>query len=189
MLDYFGATLALVIFSPIMIITVVLIKLSSPGPILFRQLRHGKNNQVFEILKFRSMVIHDDEEVKQATQDDNRFTFIGKFIRKTSIDELPQLLNVLKGEMSLVGPRPHAVEHNIYYAQKISQYMHRHDVKPGMTGLAQINGYRGETSDLASMKKRVDYDLQYINSLSLWTDMRILLITIKIVLKPLGTAY
>jgi putative colanic acid biosynthesis UDP-glucose lipid carrier transferase len=123
------------------------------------------------------MRLHDDAEVKQATKGDSRITPVGAFIRKTSIDELPQLFNVLFGDMSLVGPRPHAVQHNDYYAGKIQAYMTRHKVKPGMTGWAQVNGSRGETETLEKMKRRLEYDLEYINTWSIWLDMQILLKT------------
>jgi putative colanic acid biosynthesis UDP-glucose lipid carrier transferase len=135
------------------------------------------NGKIFPVLKFRSMRMHDDKEVKQAKRNDDRITPVGRFIRRTSIDELPQLFNVLKGEMSLVGPRPHAVAHNNYYADKITAYMARHRIKPGVTGLAQISGYRGETETLDKMQKRVELDLQYINNWSLWLDIKILLKT------------
>jgi putative colanic acid biosynthesis UDP-glucose lipid carrier transferase len=124
-----------------------------------------------------------DGEVKQATRDDDRFTGLGPFIRKTSIDELPQLFNVLAGRMSLVGPRPHAIEHNTDYDQRIRAYMTRHRIKPGITGLAQVNGYRGETDTLEKMKKRVEFDMQYINNWSFWLDMKILLKTIPSLLR------
>jgi putative colanic acid biosynthesis UDP-glucose lipid carrier transferase len=176
-LDRVGAALGIIVFSPLMIGTAIAVKLSSPGPVLFRQPRHGMNGKIFPVLKFRSMRMHDDKEVKQAKRNDDRITPVGRFIRRTSIDELPQLFNVLKGEMSLVGPRPHAVAHNNYYADKITAYMARHRIKPGVTGLAQISGYRGETETLDKMQKRVELDLQYINNWSLWLDIKILLKT------------
>jgi putative colanic acid biosynthesis UDP-glucose lipid carrier transferase len=179
------ALICLTLLSPIMLITAILIKLDSPGPVIFRQGRTGWNGQEFFISKFRSMKIHQGQvgEVKQATRDDDRFTRIGRFIRKTSIDELPQLFNVLSGKMSMVGPRPHAIEHNSDYDQRIHAYMTRHRIKPGITGLAQVSGYRGETDMLDKMKKRVEFDMQYINNWSLWLDLKILLKTIPALLR------
>lgn len=173
------ATLMIIVLSPVMLITALIVKLESPGPIIFKQRRTGWEGKIFYIWKFRSMKMHSDQggEVKQATKDDDRFTRSGKFIRRTSIDELPQLFNVLSGTMSLVGPRPHAVEHNIKYAQHINAYLARHRIKPGITGLAQINGFRGETETIEKMKKRVDYDLKYINNWSFWLDIEILIKT------------
>lgn len=171
------ALFGLVTLSPLMVAVALAVKLSSPGPILFRQKRHGWNGNVIEVLKFRSMRVHDDHEVKQATKEDPRVTRVGRFIRRSSIDELPQLINVVKGDMSLVGPRPHAVAHNNYYADKIIAYMARHRVKPGITGLAQISGYRGETETIDKMAKRVELDLDYINHWSLRLDFKILLKT------------
>jgi len=179
------ASLALLLLSPLMLIVALLIKLDSPGPVIFRQSRTGWNGKEFYIWKFRSMRMHEtrDGELKQATKDDDRITRIGRFIRKTSIDELPQLFNVLSGKMSLVGPRPHAIEHNSDYDQRIRAYMTRHRIKPGITGLAQINGHRGETATLDKMKKRVEYDMQYINNWSFWLDIEILIKTIPALLR------
>lgn len=176
-LDRVLALLAIIVLSPLMLITAVLIKIGSPGPVLFKQPRHGMNGKVFNVYKFRSMQLHQDQQVRQATRDDQRITPIGRFIRRTSIDELPQFFNVLKGDMSLVGPRPHAVAHNSYYADKIEAYMARHRIKPGITGLAQISGYRGETETLDKMRKRVEIDLEYINHWSLWLDVKIVIKT------------
>ncbi|MCG8082302.1 MAG: undecaprenyl-phosphate glucose phosphotransferase, partial [Candidatus Thiodiazotropha taylori] len=168
--------LMLLLVSPIMLITAILIKLESPGPVFFRQERTGWDGENFRIWKFRSMKLHTEEngEVKQATREDPRITKIGRFIRRTSIDELPQLFNVLAGQMSLVGPRPHALQHNIEYSKQIEAYLARHRIKPGITGLAQIRGFRGETKELEQMEKRVKYDLEYINNWSLWLDISIL---------------
>jgi putative colanic acid biosynthesis UDP-glucose lipid carrier transferase len=179
------AIVALTLLSPLMLIVALLIKLDSPGPVFFRQGRTGWNGKEFFIWKFRSMKLHQEQdgEVKQATKDDDRITGIGQFIRKTSIDELPQLFNVLSGKMSMVGPRPHAVEHNTSYDKRIRAYMTRHRIKPGITGLAQIHGYRGETDTLDKMKKRVEYDMQYINNWSFWLDLEILLKTIPALLR------
>jgi len=177
-LDLVGASLALFVFAPVMLVTAVLIKLTSPGPVFFRQTRHGFGGRAFRIFKFRTMrVLEDGPTIVQAQKDDPRVTPIGKWLRKTSIDELPQLLNVLKGDMSLVGPRPHAAAHNTEYEQIIGNYAFRHHVKPGITGWAQVNGYRGETRTLDLMQKRVEYDLWYINNWSLWLDVRIILST------------
>jgi putative colanic acid biosynthesis UDP-glucose lipid carrier transferase len=179
------ALIALVLLSPLMLVVALLIKLDSPGPVFFRQSRTGWNGKEFHIWKFRSMKLHQVQngEVKQATKDDDRITRIGRFIRKTSIDELPQLFNVLSGKMSMVGPRPHAIEHNTDYDKRIRAYMTRHRIKPGITGLAQINGYRGETDTLEKMKKRVEYDMHYINNWSFWLDLEILLKTIPALLR------
>src|SRR5690606_10159618 len=176
-LDRTLALLAIVALSPLLLVVAAAVKLSSPGPVLFKQPRHGFNGEVFQMWKFRSMRPHDDTVVKQATRHDPRITPVGRFIRRTSIDELPQLFNVLMGDMSLVGPRPHAVQHNDYYSEKIQAYMNRHRIKPGITGYAQINGLRGETDTLDKMERRVKLDLEYINSWSLWLDIKILLKT------------
>ena len=179
------AFIALILLSPLMLLTAIAIKLDSPGPVFFRQGRTGWNGKPFYILKFRSMKVHreKDGEVTQARKDDDRITRVGRFIRKTSIDELPQLFNVLSGKMSLVGPRPHAIEHNTDYDKRIRAYMTRHRIKPGITGLAQIHGYRGETATLDKMKKRVEYDMQYINNWSFWLDIEILIKTIPALLR------
>jgi len=172
--------MALVVLSPIMIAAALAVKATSPGPVFFHQERHGLDGKIIRILKFRTMRVHEEEagKITQATVNDARLTRVGAFMRKTSIDELPQLLNVLKGDMSLVGPRPHAREHNHYYADKIVAYMSRHRILPGMTGLAQVNGCRGETETLEKMEKRVEYDLTYINNWSIWLDIRILVKTV-----------
>jgi len=157
--------------------------LSSPGPVIFRQTRYGANGQRIVVLKFRTMYVNEDSgEVRQAIRGDPRVTTIGGFLRRTSLDELPQLFNVLKGDMSLVGPRPHAVEHNEMYRKVISRYMVRHKVKPGITGLAQVRGLRGETATIDKMAARVECDLEYINNWSLALDLSILLRTLKLVI-------
>ncbi|MEY9107449.1 Undecaprenyl-phosphate glucose phosphotransferase [Bradyrhizobium yuanmingense] len=177
-LDLAGASLALFVFAPVMLVTALLIKLTSPGPVFFRQTRHGFGGRAFRIFKFRTMrVLEDGPTIRQAQKDDPRVTPIGKWLRKTSIDELPQLLNVLKGDMSLVGPRPHAAAHNNEYEQIIGNYAFRHHVKPGITGWAQVNGYRGETNTLDLMQKRVELDLWYINNWKLWLDILIIMRT------------
>lgn len=167
-------------FLPVMAVIAVLIKLDSPGPVLFRQKRYGFNNDDIVVFKFRSMRNdpNPDPNVPQAQKNDPRITRIGAFIRKTSLDELPQLFNVLLGNMSLVGPRPHAVAHNEHYAKIIDGYLGRHRVKPGITGWAQINGYRGETDTPEKMRLRVQYDLYYIDNWSLILDLKILVLTI-----------
>lgn len=174
------AILALLIFSPLMLLAAIAIKLDSPGPILFKQRRHGWDGKIIDVWKYRTMYVTQtaEDEVKQATKDDPRITRVGRVLRRTSIDELPQLFNVLQGSMSLVGPRPHAVEHNDYYSKKIKAYLSRHRIKPGMTGLAQVQGFRGETDTLAKMEGRVAYDLRYINEWSLWLDLWILFKTV-----------
>lgn len=178
-MDLCVAVSALLVFSPVMLVLAVLIKLESPGPILFKQRRHGVAGKVIEIYKFRSMCIHQDAVViKQATINDSRITKIGQFIRKTSLDELPQFFNVLKGDMSVVGPRPHAYSHNEYYKELIDSYMKRHLMKPGITGWAQVNGCRGETDTVEKMERRIDFDLFYIENWSLWLDVQIIFMTL-----------
>lgn len=177
--DLLGASLALIIFAPVMLLAAIMVKASSRGPVLFRQTRNGFNGTAFRIFKFRTMRVQEDgPRIVQASKNDPRVTSIGKWLRKTSIDELPQIFNVLLGDMSLVGPRPHAAAHNFEYEQIISQYAFRHHVRPGITGWAQVNGYRGETNALELMEKRVEHDLWYINNWSLALDLFILLRTI-----------
>lgn len=171
------ALLAVILLSPVLLGIALAVKLTSQGPVLFKQDRHGWNGKVIQVWKFRSMRVHDDHEVKQASRNDSRITAVGRFIRRTSLDELPQLFNVLQGHMALVGPRPHAVAHNNFYSGKILAYMARHRIKPGITGLAQISGCRGETDTIDKMQKRVEIDLQYINNWSLWLDLKILVKT------------
>lgn len=180
LMDKIVAITALVVASPVMILTALAIKLTSRGPVLFRQHRHGWDGRELEIYKFRSMKLHEEVpgQVTQAKKDDDRITAVGRFIRRTSIDELPQLFNVLGGSMSLVGPRPHALAHNEFYRDQIHAYMLRHRIKPGLTGLAQVNGFRGETDTLDKMQARVNYDLAYINNWSIWLDISILFRTV-----------
>jgi putative colanic acid biosysnthesis UDP-glucose lipid carrier transferase len=176
--DYLIGGISLLLFMPLMLFIAVLIKFDSKGPVLFRQRRHGCNHKVINVIKFRTMtVMEDGQDIKQATKNDTRVTRIGRILRKTSLDELPQLLNVLTGEMSLVGPRPHALAHNDSYSQWMEDYAARHRVKPGLTGWAQINGARGEVSTPDMMQQRVQYDLDYIDNWSIWFDLRILLLT------------
>lgn len=179
-MDLTLSSIALLIASPVMWIVALAIKLNSPGPVIFKQQRHGWDGELITIYKFRSMKLHEEDQgkVTQAKHNDARLTGVGKFIRRTSLDELPQLFNILKGNMSLVGPRPHAIAHNEQYQQQINAYMTRHRVKPGLTGLAQVNGYRGETKELRQMEARVKYDLAYINDWSVWLDIQILFRTI-----------
>jgi Undecaprenyl-phosphate glucose phosphotransferase len=179
------AGLALVMCAPMMALVALAIRLDSPGPVLFRQTRHGFNGRPFRIFKFRTMtVMEDGAVVRQATRGDQRVTRVGRVLRRTSLDELPQLLNVLLGDMSMVGPRPHAVAHDTYFGQLIASYAQRHHVKPGLTGLAQVNGFRGETPTLESMSQRVQYDLRYVDQWSLWLDIKIVLKTAWVVLHP-----
>ena len=169
----------LILLSPVMIFVAVGVFLSSPGPILFKQRRYGLDGRTIDVWKFRSMAATDNGvNVQQATKNDARVTKFGSFIRRTSLDELPQLFNVLQGYMSIVGPRPHAVAHNEEYRRLINGYMLRHKVKPGITGWAQINGWRGETDTLDKMSKRIEYDLHYIRNWSIVLDLRILFLTI-----------
>ena len=157
----------------------LLVKLTSSGPVIFRQRRYGLDGQIIDVYKFRTMKVTEDGPiVQQATRDDERVTGIGRWLRRYSIDELPQLLNVLQGTMSLVGPRPHAVAHNEQYRRLIKGYMVRHKVPPGITGLAQVNGCRGETSRLEDMERRIEYDLDYLRHWSPTLDLRILMLTI-----------
>ncbi|MBI5265036.1 MAG: undecaprenyl-phosphate glucose phosphotransferase [Bradyrhizobium sp.] len=177
-LDVALALLALVALAPLLITTAILIKLDSPGPIIFRQARRGFNGKPFEIWKFRTMTVSEDGSVVlQATKQDARVTRAGRLLRKTSIDELPQLWNVLRNEMSLVGPRPHALAHDNYYDQIISNYVYRHHMKPGLTGWAQVNGLRGETPIVELMERRVEHDLWYVANWSIWLDLRIIVRT------------
>ncbi|EPZ1324553.1 exopolysaccharide biosynthesis polyprenyl glycosylphosphotransferase, partial [Escherichia coli] len=165
--------------SPILLIIACLIKLTSPGPIIFKQTRYGMDGKPIKVWKFRSMsVMENDNKVIQATKNDIRITKIGRLLRRTSLDELPQFFNVLFGGMSIVGPRPHAVAHNEQYRNLIEGYMLRHKVKPGITGWAQINGWRGETDTLEKMEKRVEFDLEYIREWSIWLDLKIIFLTI-----------
>ena len=177
--DRVGSFLLLLLVLPLFLFLALLVKLSGPGPVLFHQKRHGIGGDAIDILKFRSMRVHDepDGEVIQASRDDDRITTIGRFLRRTSLDELPQLINVLRGEMSLVGPRPHAIEHNESFKSRIPKYMLRHKVKPGITGWAQVNGFRGITDTEEKMVLRIEHDLWYIQNWSLWLDIKILLQT------------
>ena len=176
--DLVVASTAGLLLLPMMLIVASLIKLDSAGPILFRQTRHGYNNRRINVLKFRTMIANVEKEFRQATRDDPRVTRLGRILRRTNIDELPQLLNVIRGDMSIIGPRPHAVMHNEMYDGQIARMSRRHNVKPGITGWAQVNGFRGETDTLEKMRVRVEYDLYYIDNWSFLFDLKILLMTI-----------
>ncbi|QBY55936.1 undecaprenyl-phosphate glucose phosphotransferase [Cupriavidus oxalaticus] len=175
--DRIFATCVLVGLAPLLLVIAALVKLSSPGPVLFRQARLGMDGQPFNVYKFRTMVVHQDHGVTQAVRGDRRITRIGAFLRRTSLDELPQFINVLRGEMSVVGPRPHAIEHNEHYTELIDRYMLRHRVKPGITGWAQINGLRGQTDTVDKMRKRLEFDIYYIRNWSFQLDLNIILRT------------
>jgi len=180
--DVIFSLIGIIVFSPVMLATAIAIKLDSKGPILFRQKRHGFNNEVIEVYKFRSMFAEQSDPTakKTVTRNDPRVTRVGRFIRKTSIDELPQFFNALFGSLSLVGPRPHAVaaqSHNLLYNEVVDGYFARHRVKPGVTGWAQINGWRGEMDTDEKIKMRTEYDLYYIENWSLWFDLKILFLT------------
>jgi len=188
--DIVLASFILLLISPLMVALSLGVKLSSPGPILFRQRRYGLDGQEIIVYKFRSMTVTEDGPViRQATKNDTRVTPFGAFIRKTSLDELPQFINVLQGRMSIVGPRPHAVAHNEMYRKLIKSYMIRHKVKPGITGWAQVNGLRGETDTVDKMKARIEYDLDYLRHWSLRLDLSIIWKTIFVVFKRQETAY
>jgi len=176
--DIVLSVLILLLFLPLLLVIAVLVKASSPGPVIFKQRRYGLDGREIAVYKFRTMsVTEDGVEIRQASKTDNRITRIGGILRRTSMDELPQLINVLQGRMSLVGPRPHAVAHNEEYRKLIKGYMVRHKVLPGITGLAQVNGCRGETSLLADMEARVNYDLEYLRRWTPMLDVKIILLT------------
>jgi Undecaprenyl-phosphate glucose phosphotransferase len=178
--DYIVGAIALLLALPVMLAVAVAIKLDSPGPIFFKQRRHGLNRRVINVLKFRSMTVQENSTaIAQVNRDgDARITKVGAFLRKSSLDELPQLINVLRGEMSLIGPRPHALVHDDQYGEMLERYANRHQVKPGMTGWAQVNGFRGPTETPDKMQSRVDCDLAYIDRWSLWLDLKILALTV-----------
>ena len=177
--DLVAATLGLIALAPLFAVVALCIRREGPGPILFRQTRYGFNQEPFRIFKFRTMrTMEDGAQVKAATRSDPRVTCVGAFLRRFSIDELPQLLNVLKGEMSIVGPRPHALAHDQRYVERISRYARRHNVKPGITGWAQVCGHRGEIHNDESMQLRIEHDLYYVDNWSLWLDVKIVLMTL-----------
>lgn len=177
--DLILSIIILVIIAPLLLLISVVIKLTSPGPVLFKQKRYGADGEEIIVWKFRSMTVQDNGDViKQATKGDTRVTPFGALLRKTSLDELPQFINVLRGSMSIVGPRPHAIAHNEKYRKEIQGYMLRHKVKPGITGLAQIKGFRGETDTIDKMEGRIHYDLQYIQTWSIGLDLKIIFLTV-----------
>jgi len=182
--DIVLATVILIMLLPVMLAIAIAIKLTSPGPVIFKQRRYGLDGEEIIVYKFRSMTVAEDgDRVTQATKDDKRVTRIGAFLRRSSLDELPQFFNVLQGRMSIVGPRPHAVAHNELYRKQIKGYMLRHKVRPGITGWAQVNGFRGETETLDKMEARISYDLDYLRRWSLVLDLWIIVRTIKVALK------
>ncbi|WP_020562818.1 undecaprenyl-phosphate glucose phosphotransferase [Methylosarcina fibrata] len=178
--DILLGTCIFILLTPLMLLIALGIKITSPGPVLFKQKRHGWNGKIINVYKFRSMHVHQEAEgtVTQATKNDPRVTKFGAFLRRTNLDELPQFFNVLQGRLSIVGPRPHALVHNMEYSEKITEYMRRHKVKPGITGWAQVNGWRGETDTLEKMKNRVECDFYYIHNWSIWLDFKIVLLTV-----------
>ncbi len=177
--DFLAASAAVILLAPFALIVAALIKLDSPGPVFFLQRRYGFNQKPFRIIKFRTMTTMDDGAVvKQGKDGDSRITRVGGFLRRCNIDELPQLLNVIRGEMSLVGPRPHALAHDHHFMERIALYARRHNVKPGITGWAQVNGFRGETTTDDKMKGRVEHDLYYIDNWSMLLDLSIILLTV-----------
>ena len=180
--DIVSSSLVLIVLFPLLLIIATLIKIESKGPILYKQKRNGRNWNVFLMYKFRSMKLHDESIYVQTKKNDSRITRIGRFLRKTSLDELPQLINIIKGEMSVVGPRPHAPAFDDKFVQIIENYEKRYNVKPGLTGLAQIKGYRGG-EDIEGMKMRAKYDLEYINRNNFLIDIKIILLTLPSLLK------
>ena len=180
-MDYTLAGAGLLALSPLMLLIAAAIKLDSPGPVFFVQRRGGYRNGVFSVIKFRTMnVLEDGPEIIQAERGDPRVTRVGSFLRRTSLDELPQLFNVLRGELSLIGPRPHALAHDKLYGRIVEHYASRYEIKPGITGWAQVNGYRSATRDIEQMRQRVKHDIYYINNWSLWLDIKILARTLVI---------
>lgn len=176
--DVIFALLALVLLLPLWVVLAVWIEVTSPGGIFFRQRRTGLDGKEFNLLKFRSMRVNDAADETQAGANDPRVTAVGRFLRKSSLDELPQLINVLRGDMSIIGPRPHMLKHTEYYSKLIPDYMRRHEMRPGLTGYAQIKGFRGPTPHLEDMENRVKADLEYIDKFSLWLDLKIFFLTI-----------
>lgn len=182
--DFVLAVLIIILLSPLMACIALAVKFTSPGPVIFKQRRYGLNGEEIVVYKFRSMTVTEDGgNIQQAKQNDQRLTRIGGFLRRTSLDELPQFFNVLQGRMSIVGPRPHAVAHNELYRKLIKGYMLRHKAKPGITGWAQVNGWRGETETLEKMKARIEHDLYYLKHWSIWLDLWIIFKTVWIVLR------
>ncbi|WP_106279169.1 undecaprenyl-phosphate glucose phosphotransferase [Paraburkholderia sp. BL25I1N1] len=178
--DRLFSAFVLTVLAPVLLVIAIMVKLSSPGPVIFTQLRKGADGRVFRIYKFRTMRLHDEQAgaLRQATRGDARITRVGLFLRRMSLDELPQFFNVLRGDMSVVGPRPHAIEHDNHYKPLVDGYIHRYRIKPGITGWAQINGFRGETDHIDKMIGRVQHDLFYLRNWSFWLDMRIVAATV-----------
>ncbi|MFA5956083.1 undecaprenyl-phosphate glucose phosphotransferase [Hyphomicrobium sp.] len=177
-LDYILAAVGLFLLSPLLGLIILAVKIDSPGPVFFRQRRYGHNNRIFRIFKFRTMFVTEDgQHVKQAQRNDARVTRVGWFLRRTSLDELPQLLNVLAGDMSIVGPRPHALVHDQLFEQQLDRFSLRRRVRPGLTGWAQVHGFRGETKTTLDIRKRVEHDLYYIDNWSIWLDVEIMVRT------------
>jgi putative colanic acid biosynthesis UDP-glucose lipid carrier transferase len=185
----FAAFVIVFLLSWVIPLIALLIKMESKGPTFFKQLRTGKQGKSFYCLKFRSMTVNADADTKQASKGDARVTKIGAFLRKTSLDELPQFINVLKGEMSIVGPRPHMLQHTEHYSKAIHNFMDRHLIMPGITGLAQVSGHRGETKELEAMAKRVDADIHYIHNMSCLMDLKIIVLTVVQVFKRNENAF
>jgi putative colanic acid biosynthesis UDP-glucose lipid carrier transferase len=182
--DFVFALLILILLLPAMLCIALGVKLTSPGPAVFKQRRYGLNGEEIIVYKFRSMAVCEDgSSIVQAEKNDQRLTKLGAFLRRTSLDELPQFINVLQGRMSIVGPRPHAVAHNELYRKLIRGYMLRHKVKPGITGWAQVNGLRGETKSLEKMQARIEFDLHYLQNWSIWFDLWIIMRTVWVVLR------
>lgn len=176
--DIVFALLVIVVLAPVWVVLAIWIAVTSPGGIFFRQKRTGYKGREFNMLKFRSMYVNGEADTKQAEGDDPRITAVGRFLRRSSLDELPQLWNVVTGDMSVIGPRPHMLAHTEYYAARIPDYMRRHNMRPGLTGYAQVKGFRGATPTLKDMEDRVKADLEYIDRFSLWLDLKIFTLTI-----------
>lgn len=176
--DVVFASLTLVALAPVWVVVAIWVAVTSPGGVFFRQKRTGYKGREFDLLKFRSMYVNNEADTRQADENDNRITPVGKFLRKSSIDELPQLWNVVKGDMSLIGPRPHMISETDYYSPKIKDYNRRHEMRPGLTGNAQVKGYRGATPTVEDMANRVNADLDYVDHFSLWFDLKILTLTV-----------
>ena len=179
----FSLFIIIFLLSWLLPILAILIKLNSRGPVFFVQLRSGKDNKEFRCFKFRTLTVNADSDSKQVTRDDTRFTKFGKFLRKTSLDELPQFFNVFLGDMSVVGPRPHMLKHTEDYSRLLDEYMIRHFVKPGVTGWAQVNGFRGEIKEEEQLRKRIEHDIWYLENWSLWLDVRIIFLTFYVTFK------
>ncbi|MDE5942559.1 MAG: exopolysaccharide biosynthesis polyprenyl glycosylphosphotransferase [Muribaculaceae bacterium] len=176
--DFVIALLAIIALAPLWIVIAIWIAATSPGGVFFRQRRTGYMGEEFDLLKFRSMYINHEADTKQASENDPRITPIGRFLRRSSLDELPQLYNVLRGDMSIIGPRPHMVAHTDYYTPRVKNYMRRHEMRPGLTGYAQVSGFRGATPTVDDMRRRVEADIYYVDHYSLWLDLKIFFLTI-----------